>query len=146
MNRPCDSSLVREMLSRAETENASAGGREAYRPEGLNPAFGMQSDGLYRLSDTQAQEILQMRLQRLTGLEQDKIIGEYREVMAQIADLLDILAPPERITAIITDELSAVKAEFGDERRSRIELNATELNTEDLITPQDMVVTMSHSG
>ncbi|MFL9960316.1 DNA gyrase subunit A [Paraburkholderia sediminicola] len=146
MARPWDSSLVREMLSRAETENASAGGREAYRPDGLNPSFGMQADGLYRLSDTQAQEILQMRLQRLTGLEQDKIIGEYREVMAQIADLLDILARPERITAIIVDELTSIKAEFGDARRSKIELNATELNTEDLITPQEMVVTMSHAG
>ncbi|MGA7778461.1 MAG: DNA gyrase subunit A [Paraburkholderia sp.] len=146
MARPWDSSLVREMLSRAETENASMGGREAYRPEGLNPAFGMQTDGLYRLSDTQAQEILQMRLQRLTGLEQDKIIGEYREVMAQIADLLDILARPERITAIIVAELTSIKAEFGDNRRSKIEMNATELNTEDLITPQEMVVTMSHTG
>ncbi|WP_459251630.1 DNA gyrase subunit A [Paraburkholderia fungorum] len=146
MARPWDSSLVREMLSRAETENASAGGREAYRPEGLNPSFGMQSDGLYRLSDTQAQEILQMRLQRLTGLEQDKIIGEYRDVMSQIADLLDILARPERITAIIVDELTSIKSEFGDARRSKIELNATELNTEDLITPQEMVVTMSHAG
>ncbi|HEY4296550.1 MAG TPA: DNA gyrase C-terminal beta-propeller domain-containing protein, partial [Paraburkholderia sp.] len=146
MARPWDSSLVREMLSRAESENAAAGGREAYRPDGLNPSFGMQADGLYRLSDTQAQEILQMRLQRLTGLEQDKIIGEYREVMAQIADLLDILARPERITAIIVDELTSIKAEFGDARRSKIELNATELNTEDLITPQEMVVTMSHAG
>ncbi|WP_322020955.1 MULTISPECIES: DNA gyrase subunit A [unclassified Burkholderia] len=146
MAKPWDSSLVREMLTRAETENASAGGRSAYRPEGLNPAFGMQTDGLYRLSDTQAQEILQMRLQRLTGLEQDKIIGEYREVMAQIADLLDILARPERITTMIGEELTSVKAEFGDARRSKIELNATELNTEDLITPQDMVVTMSHAG
>ncbi|HEF5870870.1 TPA: DNA gyrase subunit A [Burkholderia cenocepacia] len=146
MAKPWDSSLVREMLTRAESENAAAGGRSAYRPEGLNPAFGMQADGLYRLSDTQAQEILQMRLQRLTGLEQDKIIGEYRDVMAQIADLLDILARPERITTMIGEELTAVKAEFGDARRSRIELNATELNTEDLITPQDMVVTMSHAG
>ena len=146
MNRPWDSSLVREMLARAEAENAAAGGREAYRPEGLNPQYGMQGDGLYRLSDTQAQEILQMRLQRLTGLEQDKIIGEYREVMAQIADLLDILASPERVTVMISDELTAIKSEFGDERRSKIEMNATELNTEDLITPQDMVVTMSHAG
>ncbi|WP_186159426.1 DNA gyrase subunit A [Burkholderia gladioli] len=146
MARSWDSSLVREMLARAEAENAAAGGREAYRPEGLNPAFGMQADGKYNLSETQAQEILQMRLQRLTGLEQDKIIGEYREVMAQIADLLDILARPERITTIIGEELTAVKSEFGDARRSRIELNATELNTEDLITPQDMVVTMSHAG
>ncbi|WP_175871325.1 DNA gyrase subunit A [Burkholderia sp. BCC0397] len=146
MAKPWDSSLVRDMLTRAESENAAAGGRSAYRPEGLNPAFGMQTDGLYRLSDTQAQEILQMRLQRLTGLEQDKIIGEYREVMAQIADLLDILARPERITTMIGEELTSVKAEFGDARRSKIELNATELNTEDLITPQDMVVTMSHAG
>ncbi|MEN2474874.1 DNA gyrase subunit A [Burkholderia stabilis] len=146
MAKPWDSSLVRDMLTRAEAENASAGGRSAYRPEGLNPAFGMQNDGLYRLSETQAQEILQMRLQRLTGLEQDKIIGEYREVMAQIADLLDILARPERITTMIGEELTSVKAEFGDARRSKIELNATELNTEDLITPQDMVVTMSHAG
>ena len=106
----------------------------------------MQADGLYRLSDVQAQEILQMRLQRLTGLEQDKIVGEYREVMAQIADLLDILARPERIRQIIVDELGQIRGEFGDDRRSRIELNATELNTEDLITPQEMVVTMSHTG
>ncbi|WP_042299939.1 DNA gyrase subunit A [Paraburkholderia kururiensis] len=146
MARSWDSSLVREMLTRAESGNVTAGGRDAYRPEGLSPTFGMQGDGLYRLSDTQAQEILQMRLQRLTGLEQDKIIGEYREVMTQIADLLDILARPERVTSIISDELAAIKSEFGDKRRSKIEMNATELNTEDLITPQDMVVTMSHTG
>ncbi|WP_074171380.1 DNA gyrase subunit A [Caballeronia temeraria] len=144
MARPWDSSLVREMLTRTETE--ATGGRAAYRPEGLNPAYGLQEDGLYKLSDVQAQEILQMRLQRLTGLEQDKIVGEYREVMAQIADLLDILARPERIRQIIVEELGQIRAEFGDDRRSRIEMNATELNTEDLITPTDMVVTMSHSG
>jgi DNA gyrase subunit A len=139
-----DSSLVREMLARAESD--TAGGRESYRPDGLPAVFGMQPDGLYRLSDGQAQEILQMRLQRLTGLEQDKIVQEYREVMGIIADLLDILARPERITTIITEELGAIRAEFGDARRSQIELNATELDTEDLITPQDMVVTLSHSG
>ena len=144
MNRSWDSQLVREMLTRTETE--AMGGRIAYRPEGLNPAYGLQDDGLYRLSDVQAQEILQMRLQRLTGLEQDKIVTEYREVMAQIADLLDILARPERIRQIIVDELGQIRGEFGDDRRSRIELNATELNTEDLITPQEMVVTMSHTG
>lgn len=144
MAQPWDSSLVREMLMRTETE--ATGGRAAYRPEGLNPAYGLQEDGLYKLSDVQAQEILQMRLQRLTGLEQDKIVGEYRDVMAQIADLLDILARPERIRQIIVEELGQVRAEFGDDRRSRIEMNATELNTEDLITPQEMVVTMSHSG
>jgi len=144
MAKPWDSGLVREMLARAESD--TAGGRASYRPDGLPAVFGMQPDGLYRLSDGQAQEILQMRLQRLTGLEQDKIVQEYREVMGLIADLLDILARPERITSIITEELGAIRAEFGDERRSQIEHNATELDTEDLITPQDMVVTLSHSG
>ena len=148
MSKSWDSSMVREMLSRAEGE--TPGGREAFRPEGLDRSYGMQSDGLYRLSDDQASEILQMRLQRLTGLEQDKIINEYREVMAQIADLLDILARPERVTAIISDELTAVKQEFGQTklgaRRSHIEHNALDLGTEDLITPTDMVVTLSHTG
>ncbi|MBF6988865.1 MULTISPECIES: DNA gyrase subunit A [Cupriavidus] len=144
MSKAWDSGLVREMLARAESE--TPGGRASYRPDGLPAVFGMQADGLYKLSDGQAQEILQMRLQRLTGLEQDKIVQEYRDIMAEIADLLDILARPERITAIITDELTAIRAEFGDDRRSQIELNATELDTEDLITPQDMVVTLSHSG
>lgn len=149
MERSWDSSLVREMLLRAD-ENNVLGGSAAYRPDGLPAQYGLQEDGLYRLSDTQAQEILQMRLQRLTGLEQDKVVSEYKEVMLQIADLIDILARPERITAIISDELSAIKAEFAtgtkDVRRSTIEFNATELDTEDLITPMDMVVTLSNSG
>jgi DNA gyrase subunit A len=148
MAKSWDSALVREMLQRAEAD--TAGGRAAYRPEGLPPQYGMQSDGLYRLSDDQAQEILQMRLQRLTGLEQDKIVGEYKEVMAQIADLLDILSKPERVTTIIADELTALRAEFGNTkagaRRSVIERNVQELGTEDLITPADMVVTLSHTG
>jgi DNA gyrase subunit A len=140
MARAWDSSLVREMLARAGSQ------RDAYRPLGLDPQFGLQADGLYRLSDTQAGEILQMRLQRLTGLEQDKIRNEYREVMDRIADLLDILARPERITTIIGDELAAVKKEFGDARRSEIVRSAEDLQTADLITPQDMVVTLSHAG
>jgi DNA gyrase subunit A len=144
MAKAWDSSVVREMLSRAENE--TTGGREAYRPEGLLAEYGMQPNGLYRLSDGQAQEILQMRLQRLTGLEQDKIVGEYRDVMAVIADLLHILATPGRITTIITEELGAIKAEFGDKRRSEIVINALDMSDEDLITPQDMVVTLSHSG
>ncbi|HXD07537.1 MAG TPA: DNA gyrase subunit A [Burkholderiaceae bacterium] len=148
MDKSWDSSLVREMLARAENE--AAGGRAAYRPEGLPTQYGLQADGLYRLSDDQAGEILQMRLQRLTGLEQDKIIGEYKDVMAQIADLLDILAKPERVTFIISEELTAVKLEFGQTklgaRRSVVEHNAQELGTEDLITPTDMVVTLSHTG
>ena len=149
MAQAWDSSLVREMLARAEGE--APGGRNAFRPEGLLPEYGMQDSGLYRLSDDQAQEILQMRLQRLTGLEQDKIVNEYKEVMDQIADLLDLLAKPERVTKVIETELLEVKAEFGADgsdsgRRSFIEMNATELFTEDLITPTDMVVTLSHAG
>ncbi|WP_164962800.1 DNA gyrase subunit A [Rubrivivax sp. JA1026] len=148
MAKAWDSSMVREMLARAE--ESTAGGRAAYRPEGLPAGYGLQADGLYRLSEDQAQEILQMRLQRLTGLEQDKIIGEYREVMSQIADLLDILARPERVTAILVEELNALRQEFGQAkvgaRRSVIERNALELGTEDLITPTDMVVTLSHTG
>jgi DNA gyrase subunit A len=148
MSRGWDSSLVREMLARAEGD--TAGGRAAYRPEGLPTHYGLQGDGLYRLSDEQAQEILQMRLQRLTGLEQDKIIAEYREVMSEIADLLDILAKTERVTAIIAAELQALKQEFGQTklgaRRSQIERNVQDLGTEDLITPADLVVTLSHSG
>ncbi|SAI68197.1 DNA gyrase subunit A [Bordetella ansorpii] len=149
MARTWDSSLVREMLARAD-DGDTPGGRAAYRPDDLAAEFGLQDDGLYRLSDTQAQEILNMRLQRLTGLEQDKIVGEYREVMDNIADLLDILSRPERITTIIGDELQAIKAEFAtsakDVRRAEIEVNASDIDTEDLITPMDMVVTMSHSG
>jgi DNA gyrase subunit A len=148
MNKGWDSSLVREMLARAEGE--TPGGRAAYRPEGLPPQYGLQFDGLYRLSDDQASEILQMRLQRLTGLEQDKIIGEYKDVMTQIADLLDILSKPERVTHIISDELMALRQEFGQTklgaRRSVIERNIQELGTEDLIAPTDMVVTLSHTG
>ncbi|WP_332610505.1 DNA gyrase subunit A [Achromobacter sp. ESBL13] len=148
MAKSWDSSLVRDMLSRADGD--TPGGRAAFRPDDLGTEFGLQGDGLYRLSDTQAQEILNMRLQRLTGLEQDKIVGEYKDIMSTIADLLDILARPERITTIISDELQAIKAEFStntkDARRSEIELNATELDTEDLITPTDMVVTLSHGG
>ena len=138
--RTWDSSLVREMLARAGSQ------RDAYRPVGLDPQYGLKDDGLYRLSETQAEQILQMRLQRLTGLEQDKIRNEYREVMDRIADLLDILARPERITTIIADELAALKKEFGDARRSKIVRSAEDLQTEDLIAPQDMVVTLSHAG
>jgi len=149
MGKAWDSSMVREMLARAETD--TPGGRNAYRPEGLLPEYGMQTTGLYRLSDSQAQEILQMRLQRLTGLEQDKIVSEYKVVMSEISDLLDLLSKPERVTQVIESELKEVQAEFGiaggdSGRRSFIEMNATELFTEDLITPQDMVVTLSNTG
>ncbi|KQV78569.1 DNA gyrase subunit A [Massilia sp. Root351] len=146
MERGWDSSIVREMLARTGDEGQA--GIEAFRPEHLPKHYGLQPDGLYKLSEDQAQEILQMRLQRLTGLEQDKIVNEYKDVMALIADLLDILSKPSRVTTIITDEMTAAQLEYGskDERRSTIEHNATDLGTEDLITPQDMVVTLSHLG
>jgi DNA gyrase subunit A len=149
MNRPWDSKLVREMLTRTRADGGVVNADD-YRPDGLEKEFGMGQDSLYRLSETQAQEILQMRLQRLTGLEQDKVIAEYKEVMAEIEDLLDILAKPERVSTIIGEELGHVKQEFGQtklgERRSLVEHSSFDLSTEDLITPTDMVVTMSHSG
>jgi DNA gyrase subunit A len=137
MARAWKSPVVEEMLKRAAAD--------ASRPEGLDAAYGLQKNG-YMLSDVQAQEILQMRLQRLTGLEQDKVVSEYKEVMDTIADLLDILAKPERVTAIIVEELAAIRQQFNDKRRSEIVQNAQDLSLEDLITPQDVVVTLSHTG
>jgi DNA gyrase subunit A len=149
MERSWSSALVREMLTRTRADGAVVNADD-YRPDGLEREFGMQADGMYRLSETQAQEILQMRLQRLTGLEQDKIVAEYKDIMALIEDLLDILARPERVSTIIGDELTALKAEFGQTRlgarRSTIEYSAQDLSTEDLITPTNMVVTLSHAG
>jgi DNA gyrase subunit A len=140
MARNWRSSLVEDMLSRVS---------DASRPDGLAPQFGLlEKDGVrcYYLSDAQAQAILELRLQRLTGMEQDKIIGEYREVMDKIADLLDILAKPERVTVIIGDELAAVKVQFGDKRRSEIVTHTHDMSMEDLIPPEDVVVTLSHGG
>ena len=137
--RVWNSDLVKEMLARV------AGGHEQYRPEGLGAEFGLKPEG-YRLSEDQAQAILELRLQRLTGLEQDKIRDEYREVMLTIADLLDMLDKPARIAAIIAQELKHIKQEFGDRRRSEIITVAEDISMEDLIAPQDMVVTFSHGG
>ncbi|MFV0662805.1 DNA gyrase subunit A [Denitromonas sp.] len=139
MTRIWRSPLVEEMLARAAAD------REAFRPAGLAPEFGLLDDG-YRLSEAQAQAILELRLQRLTGLEQDKIVAEYREVMETIADLLDILARPERVTSIIGEELAAIREQYGDERRSEVVLDTADINIEDLIAPEDMVVTLSHTG
>ena len=147
--RDWDSALVRQMLTRAREDGSTVNAQD-YRPEHAAAGVGLNDQGLYRLSETQAQEILQMRLQRLTGLEQDKIVNEYKDVMAEIDDLLDILARPQRVSQIIQGELQALQQEFGQTkqgaRRSTIERDAQELATEDLITPEDMVVTLSHSG
>jgi DNA gyrase subunit A len=140
MARSWRSSLVEDMLSRVS---------DASRPEGLLPQFGLVGKGKergYFLSDAQAQAILELRLQRLTGLEQDKIVGEYREVMDKITDLLDILAKPGRVTQIIGDELLAVKAQFGDKRRSEIITHTQDMSMEDLVKAEDVVVTLSHGG
>jgi DNA gyrase subunit A len=149
MTKVWDSKIVKEMLTRTRADG-SAVNADDYRPNGMEVQFGLQKDGLYRLSEAQTTEILNMRLQRLTGLEQDKIVAEYKEVMSVIEDLLDILAKPERVSIIISDELQAIKTEFGQTklgaRRSVIEHNAQDMSTEDLITPTDMVVTLSHSG
>ena len=131
------SQLVADMLQRAAAD--------ASRPDGLAANFGLVEGG-YHLSDVQAQAILEMRLQRLTGLEQDKIVSEYKEVLLQITDYVDILAKPARITAIIVDEMNAIKQQYGDKRKSEIEHNPQDLDDEDLITPADMVVTLSHTG
>jgi DNA gyrase subunit A len=137
MSRMWHSQLVEDMLARADVS--------ASRPDGLGRDFGLQASG-YRLSEVQAQRILEMQLQRLTGLEQEKIVSEYREVMENIADLLDILAKPERITTIIAEELAETRSQFGDERRSEIVMDAQDLSMEDLIAPEDVVVTLSHTG
>ncbi|MBI3935552.1 MAG: DNA gyrase subunit A [Betaproteobacteria bacterium] len=131
------STLVEDMLARA--------GGEAARPEGLSPEFGLHQKG-YRLSEAQAQQILELRLQRLTALEQDKIVSEYKETMDKIADLIDVLAKPARITRVISHELGEAKKQYSDERRSEIVTETQDLRMEDLIASEDVVVTLSHGG
>ncbi len=129
--------VVNQMLERT--------GAAASRPEGLAPEFGLV-EGRYRLSDAQAQAILDMRLHRLTGLEQDKILNEYEELLKQIEELLAILASSERLMQVIRDELAEMRAQYGDERRTEIIASQEDLTIEDLITEEDVVVTLSHEG
>ena len=137
MSRLWMSVTVGQMLERASLD--------ATRPEGLGLEYGLSKSG-YLLSEAQAQAILELRLQRLTGLERDKIVADFADLLEKISDLMDILARPERITEIITEELTAIRAQFGDRRRSEIILHTQDLGIEDFITPQDMVVTLSHTG
>jgi len=137
MSRSWTAGVVSEMLLRA--------GAEASKPESLGDEFGLHGD-TYRLSEAQAQAILELRLQRLTGLEQDKIVNEYKELLEKIDDLLDILGSPERLMTVIKDELNEVKQQFGDERRTDIVTTQQDLNLEDLINQEDVVVTLSHTG
>ena len=137
VERAWQSGTVEAMLARA--------GADASRPEGLPRDFGLTERG-YRLTETQAQAILDLRLQKLTGLEQDKIINEFEEILDKIADLLEILSSPDRLMQVIREELEAIREQFGDERRSEIVLNQMDLTLEDLITEEDVVVTLSHQG
>jgi DNA gyrase subunit A len=123
----------------------AATGAKASRPEDMDPRDGLKADG-YQLSDVQAQEILAMRLHRLTGLEQEKLSDEYRQILDTIRGLIEILEDPDRLLQVIREELEAVKAEFGDQRRTEIQHSQEDLDVLDLITPEDMVVTLSHAG
>ncbi|MEY2855265.1 MAG: hypothetical protein RL030_2397, partial [Pseudomonadota bacterium] len=137
MARAWPSGAVPAMLERAGAVDS--------RPQGLAADLGIV-DGGYRLSEAQAQAILDMRLHRLTGLEQDKIINEYSQLLAQIGDLMDILARPERLATVVRTELEEIREQYGDARRTEISLDHLNLTTEDLIEPQDVVVTLSHGG
>jgi len=122
-----------------------AAGADASRPEDMDPRDGLKDDG-YQLSAVQAQEILAMRLNRLTGLEQEKLSDEYRELLRTISGLIDILEDPEKLLQVIRDELEAIKEDYGDARRTRIQNSADDLDVLDLIEPEDVVVTLSHTG
>jgi DNA gyrase subunit A len=137
LERVWKSGVVEQMLERA--------GSSSTRPEELTDEFGLTPEG-YRLTEVQAQEILNMRLHRLTGLEQDKIINEYEELLETIADLLDILGDPDRLMQVIRDELIVIRDQYGDERRTEIIQSRLDLTLEDLITEEDVVVTLSHAG
>ncbi|MDP8079408.1 DNA topoisomerase (ATP-hydrolyzing) subunit A [Phocoenobacter skyensis] len=152
--------LIRASKSKAEAQAAllsrswelgnvagmlEAAGVDASRPEDLPEEFGVR-EGQYYLSDTQAQAILELQLHRLTGLEHNKIVDEYRAILVEIGELLYILNSPERLMEVIREELEAVKEQFGDERRTEITASTADINLEDLITPEDVVVTLSHTG
>jgi DNA gyrase subunit A len=138
MARTWPPGAVSGMLQRA--------GAEETRPDDLAKGFGLGDDGQYKLSERQARAILDLQLQRLTGLEQDKILKEFEEILDKIADLLDILRNPDRLMQVIREELEAIKEQYGDKRRTEIVQDQTDLTLLDLIAPEDVVVTLSHAG
>jgi len=137
VDRTWQSGTVEAMLARA--------GADASRPEELSREFGLTENG-YQLTETQAQAILDLRLQKLTGLEQDKIISEFEDILTKIADLLEILSSPDRLMQVIKDELVEIRDNFGDERRTEIRESQADLTLEDLITEEEVVLTLSHQG
>ncbi len=136
--QPWDLGSVSTMLERAGDSNVA-------RPEWLEPQFGVH-DGKYYLTEQQAQAILDLRLQKLTGLEHEKLLDEYRELLLQIAELLHILRSPERLMDVIREELTAIKTQYNDPRRTEITENTADINIEDLINEENVVVTLSHQG
>lgn len=138
ITQPWDLGSVSAMLERA-------GDRNVARPEWLEPQFGVH-DGKYYLTEQQAQAILDLRLQKLTGLEHEKLLDEYRELLLQIAELLHILRSPERLMDVIREELTAIKTQYNDPRRTEITENTADINIEDLINEENVVVTLSHQG
>ncbi|KJT79475.1 DNA gyrase subunit A [Salmonella enterica subsp. enterica serovar Heidelberg str. 670102-3] len=137
ISRPWDLGNVAAMLERA--------GDDAARPEWLEPEFGVR-DGQYYLTEQQAQAILDLRLQKLTGLEHEKLLDEYKELLEQIAELLHILGSADRLMEVIREEMELIRDQFGDERRTEITANSADINIEDLISQEDVVVTLSHQG
>ena len=137
--------LARTWPAKLVTRMLAAGAADLTRPEGLDKAFGLTPKG-YRLTETQAQAILDLRLHRLTGLEQEKLRGEYGDILKTIANLLEILANPDRLMKVIREELTAIRDQYGDERRTEIVQSRVSLSMEDLIADEDVVVTMSHAG
>jgi len=137
--------LARTWPAKLVTKMLAAGAADLTRPEGLDKTYGLTAKG-YRLTEVQAQAILDLRLHRLTGLEQEKLRGEYADILKTIADLLDILGNPGRLLKVIRDELIAIRDQYGDKRRTEIVQNRVSLSMEDLIADEDVVVTMSHAG
>ena len=137
--------LARSWPAKLVTKMLAAGAADLTRPEGLDKVFGLTAKG-YRLTEVQAQAILDLRLHRLTGLEQEKLRNEYGDILKTIADLLDILGNPGRLMKVIRDELIAIRDQYGDKRRTEIVQSRVSLSMEDLIADEDVVVTMSHAG
>jgi DNA gyrase subunit A len=137
--------LAKTWASDAVVEMLERSGADSSRPDNLPKEFGLTEDG-YKLSPEQAQAILELRLQKLTGLEKDKILKEYGDLLETIADLLDILSRPERLMQVIREELEVILEKYGDERKTKIVHTQEDLSMEDLITEEDVVVTLSHAG
>jgi len=145
MTRIWEPGMVVEMLERAVEGAGNAGALEASRPDDLDPQYGLKEDG-YHLSEIQAQAILDLKLHRLTGLEQEKIVNEFQQILDLIKELISILSNPEKLLDVIRDELREIRDNFGDKRRSEIMADEIDFDMEDLITEEDVVVTFSHEG